>query len=227
MKENEAAAELLRARFTSPPRGAVVGDDCPAPDRIWLAARNETPWSEIRSLLDHAAACPACTVAWRLAREQHRTEARAVPMAAIPVPRPDRRWLRYGAAAAVLFVGAGLALYRWSPKEPESPGMRATAPIAIRALVPDGGALPRQGFRLRWTPGPPGTRYSIQVTDERLATLAEAPSLERPEFLVPEAAVSRLGPDERILWQVKAVFPDGARVTSDTFLARVESSQSP
>jgi hypothetical protein len=221
MNEETHSAEDLQARFASPPPGIAAADHCPDPDRIWLAARNELPWSEVPRLLDHTATCPACTVAWRMAREHWRTESPSAASAERRLARRDWSWLRYGAAAAVLFAGIGIALHEWSPGTPERPGLRVTARSAIHSLVPDGGVLPRSDAVLRWTPGPLGTRYSIQVTDERLVTLAEASALDGPEFRVPEASLSGLGAGATILWQVKAVFPDGTRLTSDTFAVRV------
>jgi hypothetical protein len=227
MKDDAAAAERLRERFVSPPEGLAVAAGCPDPDRIWRAAHAELPWPEVEALLDHAASCPACALAWRMAREQARAD--GVPPAVALKPRDATRWgwIRYAAAAAVVVVAAGLVFQKWYPRETEGPALRTTGQNAILSAIPDGGELSRSAFLLRWTPGPPGIRYSIQVTDERLATLAEAASLDRPEFRVPEPALSALGPEARILWQVKAIYPDGTRVTSDTFVALVGRSASP
>jgi len=227
MKDDDSAAERLRARFTSPPLGVEAAGDCPEPDRFWRAARGELPWSETESLLDHAASCPACTVAWRVAREQARADGAQVMVESSERRAPRWRWVRYAAAAAVVVAAAGLAFQRWSRPAPEPPALRATGGSAIRSLIPDGAELPRSAFRLRWTPGPAGTRYAIQVTDEKLATIAEAFALELPEFRVPEPALVGLAPGARVLWQVKAVLPEGARVTSDTFLVRVAEPRGP
>jgi len=213
----DAREEALRARFGSPPEGSAAVGVCPAADRIWLAARGELPWDDVQTLLEHVASCPACTVAWRLAREQHRSEG---GVAAAPRSARGSRWVRYAGAAAVLAVAAILLTqvpWRRALEEP----YRATAPNAIRSLVPDDGVLPRSAMTLRWTAGPPGSRYSIAVTDERLTPVADAFSLDRPEFQVPEKALAGLKEGDRLLWQVKATLPDGVRVTSETFATRV------
>jgi hypothetical protein len=227
MKGDDSAAERLRARFTSPPHDVEATGDCPDPDRFWRAARAELPWSETEALVDHVASCPACTVAWRMAREQARADVAQAMLESRERSVPRWTWVRYAAAAAVVVAAAGLAFQRWSRPTPEAPALRATGSSAIRSLIPDGSELPRAAFRLRWTPGPAGTRYSIQVTDEKLSAIAEAFALELPEFRVPETALADLAPGARVLWQVKAVFPEGTRVTSDTFLARVAGPRGP
>jgi hypothetical protein len=46
--------------------GAVADPDlCPAPDRIWDAARGATGPAAMRVLLDHAARCADCALALR------------------------------------------------------------------------------------------------------------------------------------------------------------------
>jgi hypothetical protein len=228
MSEDDAsAAERLRARFAAPPHGAAASDRCADADRIWLAARGELPWSETEALLDHVTSCAACTVAWRLAREQSLRDG----VSAEPGPKGQVatgwRRLGYGAAAAVVLVAAGLVAQRWPQREAEVPAFRATSDNAIQSLVPDASELRRSAFELRWSPGPAGTRYAIRVTDEHLSPIADAAGLDVPEFRVPEAALGALAPGAKVLWRVEAVFPDGARVTSETFLSRVGTAKGP
>lgn len=211
----------LKERFASPPPGSGAGEACPDPDRIWRAAHGELAWSETEDLLAHTAACPACTVAWRMAREQ--AIAGGVAIGRRPAGNP---WVRLAAAAVVLVVLGGLVV-RQSLRKVDESTFRATSPNAIVAATGDGVELARPDFHLRWTPGPSGTRYAIQVTDERLATIAEAAGLSTPEFQVPETALLRLPEGAKVLWQVKAVFPDGERVTSATFLVRVKGASHP
>jgi hypothetical protein len=226
-EDDVSAAERLRARFAAPPHGAAASDDCADADRIWLAARGELPWPETLALIDHAASCAACTVAWRMAREQARADGVSVMPGSKGGDAARWRWLRYAAAAAVVVVAAGLVVQQRPQRETEAPALRATSGHAIRPLLPDGSELPRAAFRLRWSPGPPGSRYAIHVTDEQLSPIAEAAGLDAPEFRVPESALGALAPGARVLWRVEAVFPDGTRVTSDTFLGRVGPSKGP
>jgi hypothetical protein len=226
-EDDVSAARRLQSRLAAPPHGAAASDDCADPDRIWLAARGELPWSETETLLDHAASCAACTVAWRMAREQARADGVSLALESKAANAARWRWLRYGAAAAVVVLAVGLVVQRWPQRDVTAPAFRATSVHAIRSSLPDGGALPRAAFRLRWSPGPPGTRYAIRVTDDKLSPIAEAAGLDAPEFQVSEAALGRLAPGASVLWQVQAVFPDGTRVSSDTFLGRVGPSRGP
>lgn len=215
MTIDDPAVARLKERFVSPPPGSEPAAACPDPDRIWSAAHGELAWSETESLLVHTAACPACTVAWRMAREH--ALAGGVSIGRRPAANA---WVRYAAAAVVLVVLGGLVVQR-SLRQVDESAFRATAPNAIVATTGDGVELARSDFHLRWTSGPAGTRYAIRVTDERLATIAEAAGLSTPEFQVPETALQRLPAGAKVLWQVKAVFPDGQRVTSATFLVKL------
>jgi hypothetical protein len=196
----------LRDRFTEPPWGAESRTDCPDAEQIQAAARGEASFAEVEALLDHAAGCAACTVAWRFTRE-------AIPSAR----RTDRRWLAI-AAAVVVTLSAGVVLRTWINPPVE---LRSTARDAIRAAIPDGAELPRGAFVLRWTPGPPGTRYTVLVTDERLTPVARGTNLDATELRVSEEALAALPARARVLWQVRAILPDGTPVATPTFVARV------
>jgi tetratricopeptide (TPR) repeat protein len=87
---------------------APAGEGCATPERIWAAARGELPTDESKALLDHAALCPHCALAWRLAHEVA-TEAELVPDAARSAAGFWRPW-RF-AAAAVLVLAAATSVY--------------------------------------------------------------------------------------------------------------------
>ena len=59
----------LQAGFDLAAAGAGQREDCPAPGDIWRAAVGEASTGSARALVLHAAACPGCAEAWRLARE--------------------------------------------------------------------------------------------------------------------------------------------------------------
>ncbi|HJQ75218.1 MAG TPA: hypothetical protein VJ814_10040 [Gaiellaceae bacterium] len=117
-------------------------------------------------------------------------------------------------------VAGGVFVKNWR-RELIDTRMRATAPDAIRSAIADGAELPRAAFVLRWTPGPPGTRYSVYVTDERLTVIVKAVNLEATELRVGEEKLSALPAQARVLWQVRAIFPDGTPVATQTFVARI------
>ena len=91
----------------------------------------------------------------------------------------------------------------------------------MKSLVPPDVALPRDAFRLRWTPGPEESRYQVRVTTEELRVLATAADLTSPEFTV-EPAVLSLPSGASVFWQVDVSLPNGERLTSPTFITRVK-----
>jgi hypothetical protein len=113
-------------------------------------------------------------------------------------------------------LGAGVWLAR-APQPIDAPFRGGDAPV-IRSLSDDGEALPREDFRLRWSPGPEGSRYDVRVTTESLEVVADAQRLAEPSFLVPESALVKLPAGGRVLWRVEALLPGGERVASPTFV---------
>lgn len=211
--------ERLRERFLSR-AGEASGTGCPQIERIWMAARDELPRGEFRALVDHAAECPACAAAWRLAREIA-TEGGSVEAPAPLSRTPWHRFAPVAAAAAIVVLGV-LVAYPWPWGPAPVPAYRAQKAETIRSLIGDDALLSRRNCVLRWSPGPDGATYGVNVTDADLAPLASARHLDREEFVVPEAALSRVAPGERILWQIVAVLPGGREVVSPTFAARIE-----
>lgn len=226
MTERPKDFDALRERFLSR-AGEAPGGRCPAVERIWAAAGDELPHGEFRDLVEHAASCPACAAAWRLARDLATEDRPAEAPAPIPEARtePVWRWRRFApvaAAAAAIALVAVLVAYRapWRPA-PVSP-YRTQKAATIRSLIPDDAVLSRRDCALRWSPGPAGATYNVRVTDADLAPLASAVRLDREQFAVPEAALARVASGQRILWQVVAVLPGGREVVSPTFAVRIE-----
>ena len=116
--------ERLTERFIQPPQGARSRQDCPEAERISLAARGEATFEEVQALLDHAAECAACTVAWRLARESALAQGEAVK--ARRTTQWNRPVLRYAAAAVIVVAVAGVALREWSRRPVDESGFRTT-----------------------------------------------------------------------------------------------------
>lgn len=195
---------LERTPVGSPPPG------CPDPERIWRAVALESPASERRSLIDHAAVCAHCAETWRLAAGF--TE-RTSPQAATVQRVGGWRQLALAAASIVAAVGLGwFALHREVGQEA---ALRATEP-AIKSLLEDGTALPRERFLLRWTPGPPGTIYDVEVGTTSLKLVSRGVALTAAEYLVPASSLESLAPGTSIAWRVEATLPDGRVVASVT-----------
>lgn len=231
-------AEIARLRETfAAGSGRPVPEECPEPGRLWEGAAGELPADELRTVIDHLAACPDCSEEWRLAlavREEAEDQARRPEAAAAAstasaerrarwgaLPRTARRW---AAAAAVAVIGLGLAGVWWSQQQgPDGPAVyRQGEEVAIESLLPEGESLSREEPVLRWSAGPEGSTYDVLVSTEELATVAEAAGLTEPEYRISGDALEGLPSATRILWQVEAVTPDGNRIASATFVTELE-----
>jgi hypothetical protein len=188
-------------------------------ERIWRAVSGELPPAERRALVDRLADDPASAQAWRVAHEMW--EAAQAAEGRSVVPGPARRWVSpWLAAAAVLVISTGIALV-WLLRAPAGDEFRTSPGYVVESLVADA-PLPRNAFTLRWTPGPAGSRYLVRVTSEDLQLLATGADLTTPVFVVESDRLSNLPSGAGVLWQVEASLPTGERVTSPTFIARVE-----
>jgi hypothetical protein len=185
-------------------------------DRIWRAVAGELPAAERRDLVDRMATDPALAEAWRAALELQRASASAE---ATTGRSWSRSWL---AAAALLLLGVGIGVFVQFPSPSRDGTVREPAGYAIEPLVPADTALPREAFRLRWTPGPQDSRYQVRVTTEDLQVLATVSDLGVPELVLDAGALSAVAPGARVFWQVDATLPGGERVSSETFIVRVQ-----
>jgi hypothetical protein len=122
------------------------------------------------------------------------------------------------AVAAAVLIPVGVKEWREGP----APVYREHAKSTIAPLVAEGAALPRDGFVLRWSAGPPGTRYSVRLVRGDLEVVREENALDVPEHRVPEEALRGLPPGTVLYWRVEAHLPDGRQVVSDTFSVRLE-----
>jgi len=116
-------------------------------------------------------------------------------------------------------LAASVVLHQ-QPERP--PGFREGTRSDIRSLIPEADALPRTRCLLRWSPGPEGTTYNLQVATERLERISEARGLTAAEYAVSEAALRTVPAGARVLWRVETVLPDGSRASSATFRTRVQ-----
>ncbi len=190
--------------------------DCPPAEQIWAALHLELPIGERERIIDHTIECPSCAEAWRLAMAIEGKDVTAVgtPSAAPAWFRQPAAWARVAAAVLVIAVGTAMVL-RWGGPS-EKPELRDQPPDAIRPLVPEDTALPRQDFRLRWSSGPDGARYDLVVTTVDLEVIADARGLDRPEYRVDPERLASLAAGTRLLWRVVAQMPDGSTQSSAT-----------
>jgi len=219
--DDRAADDRLRTAFQA--LGAGNGRECSSDDldRVWRAMDGTLGADERRELIDRLASDPALAEAWRVARELHAAAEANAPASSAPrraVTRWRSGWL---AAAAVLLaaVGAVVVLQRIQPVDDT---FRAGDSYSVESLLGADAALPRDQFRLRWTPGPPDTRYQVRVTTEDLQVLTVAADLAVAEVVVPRESLSPVASGGRVLWQVNARLSGGGTTSSPTFVTLVQ-----
>ena len=216
-RENGSLARL-RAAFAAGAGEAPRPEDCPPPERLYEAVAGALPAAELRAVVEHTALCPSCAEDWRIAAALG-AEAPAVAVFPVPSRAPLRRLRPWAAAlaAAVVLVVAGLAL-KESLLDREPPVYREGGQVSIRSLVPDGEALPREGFLLRWEAVPEALSYDLLLSTSDLRVLAGPAGLTSPEYQVPQEALAGLPAGTRLHWQVEATLAGGGRVASEAFL---------
>lgn len=218
--------ELAKLRQAFADASRPSGGDsaaCPEPARIFHAVSGGLSPDDLAEIVDHTIACASCAEDWRLARAiaadtdlLPHVQARSEKAAA------TSRWNKWTlalAAAATILIAAGTLLLRQAPeplyREP------ASAP-AIRALVEDGSAQPRDHVLLRWSEPAPNARYDLLVTTSDLDLLFRIGNIRATEYLVPSDALNSVPDGGKIAWQIEAVLPDGRRVSSPTFFVRIQ-----
>jgi hypothetical protein len=211
VSDENAISARLRDAFAGLGETAAPGPDCPAPDRLWAAATGEAPLAERHEIIAHTATCASCASAFRLARGLSEEKKEA------SVARPSwARWRPVIAALAAILVLAILV-----PGLRNKPGpYRGGQNQEIRSLMNDA-VLPRDQAELRWSPGPPGTRYEVRVLTREGAEVAVESDLEAPRYRIPPSALAGVPAGTILYWQVKALYPDGKSSASKTFEARL------
>ena len=204
-------------------RSVVTSADaeCPSSEVLARGAAGDLTHAERKAFARHLAACEDCAALVRLHPDVKTWADRASARPGFAGPRTGLRtpWLL--AAAAVLFLGASLAVVtRLRPAE--SPSYRAGSGPDLRSLLEPERPLPRASFRLRWTPGPAGSRYTVLVARENLAPIARARGLASPEFLVEERLLANLPSGSRVVWRVWAEVPGAPALASPSFVTAVE-----
>lgn len=220
MTEADREVERLRAAFQAVPNAVETdGRDCPCPEALWAAAHGELPAAERRRIVDHTVTCAGCAEAWRVARELQPPS--TVAAAGGWWGRGASGWRLAAAAAAVSVVAAMWLLLPRDTRDRGAP-VGVAGDGAIVSLIEEGEVLPRTRCLLRWSRGPEGATYSIEVASEDLQAVARAHGLERPEYTVPESALQDLPAGAKIVWQVRVHLVDGTSRSSPSYVNRLE-----
>ena len=188
---------------------AAPHGQCASPAEIWDAVLGKLPVGRTRALLDHTVSCGECAQLWRIARDaQASDELRPAVVEHIP---PWRAWLGWGGLVG-LSAAAAVAFLILRPAEPSVERGRATTG-ALSARMPST-ELPRDGFRLQWTPAGDGARYRVLVTTTDLTVVDTGNALTTPEYQVPAPRLAPFAAGTKLLWRVEAQLPDGKTVSS-------------
>ena len=211
---NDSRDAWLAAALRSRGENARPRDQCPPADAIWKAVHLELPLEERLVIVDHLSECPVCAEAWQLAAEIGQPPGAAAPARRQrALPSTVKTWSLAAAAALVLAVGATFMLRSPAPPVDRTPG---GAGEVLQPAIAEGASLPRDDFRLRWNPGPAGSRYDVVVSRDNLFLLAEARDLDVTEYRVPPETLADLPAGTPLLWRVVAHTPDGTTISSRT-----------
>jgi hypothetical protein len=187
-------------------------------DQVWRAVSGELPAVERRALVDRMATDPALAESWRVAQELYQDSPK--PMGAVtPASFSTLSWM---AAAAVLVVAVGVGVIVQFSRPAVEDTFRDSQTYVVESLVPSDTPLPRTALRLRWTPGPEGSRYHVRVTTEDLKVLTTVSDLTAPELEVSGDLLSAMAPGSLVFWQVDVMLPEGRTVSSPTFAVKVQ-----
>lgn len=225
------AAELSRLRRafnrilpTDRPRS-----DCPPAERIWEAVRGDLAPQVFRKTIQHVAACPVCTEAWRLAEELETEPAPSREAEVLSQGAAVRRpaWLPLaGVAAAILAAAVGLQMFlSWRTEQGAGadppPISRGSGDGSISLLTES--PLSRQDPVLLWR-GPQGSEsYDLQVMDLSAMHLRiDASGLAQPKYELPPEVLAQLSPGAPLWIRIEALNPVGDALDSATFELVVE-----
>ena len=218
MIEQDSDVERLRRSFQALAHSKARACSLEDLDRVWAAVRGGLPAAERRALVERIAGDPAIAEAWRVAHTLRRDDPWELSVELRHSTSVVGRWLAT-AAAALVAVSVVVLVSRLDRSNGDT--LRAPSGTRIESVTPGDAAMPRDEFRLRWSPGPVGSRYQVRVTTDALQVLATVADLTEPEVTIDRAALDGLTPGTRVFWQVEAALPTGERTASETFAARL------
>ncbi|HSK76336.1 MAG TPA: hypothetical protein VLQ45_07730 [Thermoanaerobaculia bacterium] len=222
MNEREGSSVRLREAFAGLGERAAPGPSCPDPDRLWAAATAESPVEERHEIIAHTATCASCAAAFRLARGLSEDEAGRAGQV-VPHSRfTQSPWLRWAAPLAAVAAALILAVLVPGMWRSEPSPYRGGETREILSETPETAVLPREQADLRWSAGPPGSRYEVRVLTPEGREIAVESDLTTPQYRIPPSALQGVEAGSVLYWQVKALPPDGASVVSKTFSVRLE-----
>jgi hypothetical protein len=203
----------LRRAFAAIPAVAPAPETCPPAERFLAAVRGELPPAELRDLVEHVAACPACAEDWRLAVALEQPEAAPSERARSPVAILARRrfrrvaaWCASAAAALALLVGGLL----W--RMPEPAAVLRGAEEGPKLLSPY--TLSRESCVLRWSAVRGATTYDVDVHTGKGRSVERATRLAATQYRIPPNHLANIPAGTELAWRVTANLPGGRHRSS-------------
>lgn len=221
MSEPEPDLAALRRAFAALPPVPPAPESCPPAESILAAVRGELPPAELRDVIAHLAACPACAEDWRLAVALEQPMAEDPAAEASPETTPWRArksrltvWFASAAAAAALLVSGLL----WRMPDPTS-GMRGGSQTIQLTHVD---TVSRKACLLRWTKVPDATTYDLKVVVQDGPPVEQVRGLTEPQHQVPTFLLKDIPAGAAVTWRVTAHLRNGQHLASplDTFVLR-------
>jgi hypothetical protein len=212
---NERRADDLHAlarSFSARAPSRPLRQDCPEPADLYDAAAGRLDVEQRLRIVDHLAVCAECASAWRLAAELQPASPAPWKMRFASLPRTVL------AIAATIVMATGAVYFLSEPTQQQvSPAYRDGSTLEPPESRLERAELPREQFRLRWSAGPAGARYTLRLTDSSLNPVLVETGLAAPEFVVAPSVLQDLASGTRLLWQVEMTLPDGRHVSSPTY----------
>ncbi len=168
---------------------------------------------------EHVAICHDCSSAVQALMRARRE----LPAAAVPsVSQPARRTAWLPIAATVVFGALALGAW-WSVRQPpqEVPVQRSSA-ASIKALTPDGQALPRASFTLIWE-APHGAREArVTLFSADTTEVYRAEHVVGNSVTVPLQALQAITAESLLFWTVDVTDAEGRVLSSGSRSVRVQ-----
>ena len=211
----------LRDAFNQPVDRAA-SPSCPDDETLWKAAHGELDSETAGPILDHVAACSSCTESWRMAREIGERAGLSPEAKVLPFHRRPVVWGLVTLAASILVVS--LFLPPILDRGPDAPAdeFREPSGVALESHLDESVRLARDDLLLKWSAGPEGTLYTVELADSNLVVLGRSEPLNQPEFRVPAALLAEQTEGATVYWRIEAVLPDGTRVSSAVYVVRLQ-----
>ena len=220
MTDQPADRDRLRAAFATTPDNTVASGNCPSDETIWQPARGKLDTPALERVLDHTTSCEACAESWRMARTLGHEAGIRKTGKLLTFP-PRLAVVALGAVAAtillVFFVAPTLDDRSVPPGE-----FRDPSSVSLESLLDETKTVSVDGLVLRWTGGPIGSLYTVELADENLAVLVRSEPQESTEYTVPADVLDGVPAGSTLYWRVEAILPDATRASSGVFLLRLQ-----